>query len=44
MGTAIPKHNLGKVLSRMDLDVTGTDIVHVPTYRTDVLSEVDIAR
>jgi len=43
MGTAIPKHNLGKVLSRMDLDVTGTDIVHVPTYRTDVLSEVDIA-
>ncbi len=43
MGTAIPKHNLGKVLSRMDLDVTGTDIVHVPTYRTDIFSEVDIA-
>ncbi len=43
MGTAIPKHNLGRVLSRMDLDVTGTDIVHVPTYRTDIFSEVDIA-
>lgn len=43
MGTAIPKHNLGKVLSRMDLDVTGTDIVHVPTYRTDIFSEVDVA-
>jgi phenylalanyl-tRNA synthetase beta chain len=43
MGTAIPKHNLGRVLSRMDLDVTGTDIVHVPTYRTDIFSEVDLA-
>jgi phenylalanyl-tRNA synthetase beta chain len=43
MGTAIPKHNLGRVLSRMDLDVTGTDLVHVPTYRTDIFSEVDIA-
>jgi phenylalanyl-tRNA synthetase beta chain len=43
MGTAIPKHNLGRVLSRMDLDVTGTNLVHVPTYRTDIFSEVDIA-
>jgi len=43
MGTAIPKHNLGRVLSRMDLEVTGTDIVHVPTYRTDIFSEVDLA-
>jgi phenylalanyl-tRNA synthetase beta chain len=43
MGTAIPKHSLGQVLSRMDLDVTGTDVVHVPTYRTDIFSEVDIA-
>jgi phenylalanyl-tRNA synthetase beta chain len=43
MGTAIPKHSLGRVLSRMDLDVTGTDIVHVPTYRTDIFSEVDLA-
>ncbi len=43
MGTAIPKHSLGKVLSRMDLDVTGTNIVNVPTYRTDIFSEVDIA-
>jgi phenylalanyl-tRNA synthetase beta chain len=43
MGTAIPKHSLGRVLSRMDLDVTGTDRVHVPTYRTDIFSEVDLA-
>jgi phenylalanyl-tRNA synthetase beta chain len=43
MGTAIPKHGLGKVLARMDLDVSGTDVVHVPTYRTDIFSEVDIA-
>lgn len=43
MGTAIPKHSLGRVLARMDLDVTGTDIVQVPTYRTDIYSEVDIA-
>ncbi len=43
MGTAIPKANLGRVLSRMDLCVTGTDIVHVPTYRTDIFSQVDIA-
>ncbi|MGB3201065.1 MAG: phenylalanine--tRNA ligase subunit beta [Nodosilinea sp.] len=43
MGTAIPKSSLGNVLSRMDLDVSGTDVVHVPTYRTDMLSQVDIA-
>jgi phenylalanyl-tRNA synthetase beta chain len=43
MGTAIPKANLGLVLARMDLEVSGTDQVHVPTYRTDVFSEVDIA-
>ncbi|WP_017302436.1 phenylalanine--tRNA ligase subunit beta [Nodosilinea nodulosa] len=43
MGTAIPKGGLGKVLSRMDLDVSGTDVVHVPTYRTDIFSQVDIA-
>ncbi len=43
MGTAIPKSGLGKVLSRMDLDVSGTDVVHVPTYRTDIFSQVDIA-
>lgn len=43
MGTAIPKHNLGNVLNRMDLEVTGTDVVRVPTYRTDIFSEVDLA-
>ncbi|MGG6241267.1 phenylalanine--tRNA ligase subunit beta [Nodosilinea sp. AN01ver1] len=43
MGTAIPKSSLGNVLSRMDLDVSGTDVVHVPTYRTDIFSQVDIA-
>ncbi|MBE9158362.1 phenylalanine--tRNA ligase subunit beta [Nodosilinea sp. LEGE 06152] len=43
MGTAIPKSSLGNVLSRMDLDVSGTDVVYVPTYRTDIFSQVDIA-
>jgi phenylalanyl-tRNA synthetase beta chain len=43
MGTAIPKANLGQVLSRMDLVVTGTDLAYVPTYRTDIFSQVDIA-
>jgi phenylalanyl-tRNA synthetase beta chain len=43
IGTAIPKSSLGNVLSRMDLDVSGTDVVHVPTYRTDVFSQVDVA-
>ncbi|TVQ07391.1 MAG: phenylalanine--tRNA ligase subunit beta [Leptolyngbya sp. DLM2.Bin27] len=43
MGTAIPKASLGRVLARMDLDVSGTDVVHVPTYRTDIFSQVDLA-
>lgn len=43
LGTAIPKTHLGKYLSRMDLTVTGTDVILVPTYRTDILSEIDIA-
>jgi phenylalanyl-tRNA synthetase beta chain len=43
MGTAIAKGGLGPVLARMDLDVSGTDVVHVPTYRTDILSQVDLA-
>ena len=43
MGTAIPKTGLGQVLARMDLDVSGTDVVHVPTYRTDIFSQVDLA-
>ncbi|MBE9141008.1 phenylalanine--tRNA ligase subunit beta [Nodosilinea sp. LEGE 07088] len=43
MGTAIAKTSLGQVLSRMDLVVSGTDVVHVPTYRTDIFSQVDLA-
>jgi phenylalanyl-tRNA synthetase beta chain len=43
MGTAIPKASLGQVLARMDLDVSGTDVVHIPTYRTDIYSQVDLA-
>ncbi|MEY3297486.1 MAG: hypothetical protein RLZZ597_746 [Cyanobacteriota bacterium] len=43
MGSAIPKAKLGQVLSRMDLMVSGTHEVYVPTYRTDILSQVDIA-
>jgi phenylalanyl-tRNA synthetase beta chain len=27
----------------MDLEVSGTDVVHVPTYRTDIFSQVDLA-
>jgi phenylalanyl-tRNA synthetase beta chain len=43
IGTAIPKGQLGPILARMDLEVSGTDQVYVPTYRTDILSQVDIA-
>ncbi|NJL44648.1 MAG: phenylalanine--tRNA ligase subunit beta [Leptolyngbyaceae cyanobacterium SM2_3_12] len=43
VGTAIPKPNLGQVLARMDLEVTGTNLVRVPTYRSDIFSEVDLA-
>jgi phenylalanyl-tRNA synthetase beta chain len=43
MGSAIPKHALGQYLARMDLHPTGTDVVWVPTYRTDILSQTDIA-
>ncbi len=43
MGTAIPKTGLGQILACMDLEVSGTDLVHVPTYRTDIFSQVDIA-
>lgn len=43
IGTAIPKGQLGPILARMDLEVSGTNQVYVPTYRTDMLSQVDIA-
>lgn len=43
VGTAIAKTDLPKVLQRMDLAVTGTDQILVPSYRTDILSQTDIA-
>lgn len=43
IGTSIPKQDLGLYLERMDLYPTGTDIVRVPTYRTDIFSQIDIA-
>lgn len=43
IGTSIPKQDLGLYLERMDLHPTGTDIVKVPTYRTDIFSQIDIA-
>ncbi|MFH7244224.1 MAG: phenylalanine--tRNA ligase subunit beta [Spirulina sp.] len=43
MGSAIPKAKLGQVLGRMDLVVSGTNEVYVPTYRTDLISQVDLA-
>lgn len=43
LGTAIPKQDLGQYLSRMDLQVLGTDQALVPSYRTDIFSDVDIA-
>lgn len=43
VGTAIPKPDLGNYLRRMDLHPTGTEVVLVPSYRTDIFSEIDIA-
>lgn len=43
LGTAIAKQDLSSHLQRMDLVVRGTNQVDVPTYRTDILSDVDIA-
>jgi phenylalanyl-tRNA synthetase beta chain len=43
LGTAIPKVQLGQTLAKMDLQVSGTDVIWVPTYRTDLFSEVDVA-
>ncbi|MCU0568697.1 MAG: phenylalanine--tRNA ligase subunit beta [Oculatellaceae cyanobacterium Prado106] len=43
VGTHIAKTDLGTHLSRMDLQTTGTDHVLVPTYRTDIFSQIDIA-
>lgn len=43
VGTSIPKSDLGHYLARMDLSATGTNLVEIPTYRTDIFSEVDLA-
>ena len=43
LGTAIPKTDLGRYLARMDLEVDGTNQVRIPTYRTDIFSEIDVA-
>jgi phenylalanyl-tRNA synthetase beta chain len=43
VGTNIAKKDLGLYLSRMDLQTTGTDMILVPTYRTDILSQIDLA-
>jgi phenylalanyl-tRNA synthetase beta chain len=43
VGTNIAKKDLDRYLSRMGLQATGTDTVLVPTYRTDILSQIDIA-
>lgn len=43
VGTNIAKKDLHIYLSRMGLETTGTDIILVPTYRTDILSQIDIA-
>jgi phenylalanyl-tRNA synthetase beta chain len=43
IGTAISKTDLNRYLARMDLYATGTQTILVPTYRTDIFSEIDIA-
>ncbi len=43
VGTNIAKKDLHTYLSRMGLETTGTSFILVPTYRTDILSQIDIA-
>lgn len=43
LGTYIPKPDLGRYLERMNLHAIGTNVVEVPSYRTDMGSEVDLA-
>jgi len=43
LGTYIPKPDLGRYLERMNLHAVGTNVVEVPSYRTDMGSEVDLA-
>jgi phenylalanyl-tRNA synthetase beta chain len=43
VGTNIAKKDLDRYLARMGLMATGMDRVRVPSYRTDILSQIDIA-
>jgi phenylalanyl-tRNA synthetase beta chain len=43
VGTAILKTDLNRYLARMDLQDTGRNTIVIPSYRTDILSEVDVA-
>ena len=43
VGTNIAKKDLHTYLSRMGLETTGTNVILVPTYRTDIFSQIDIA-
>ncbi|NJR41079.1 MAG: phenylalanine--tRNA ligase subunit beta [Leptolyngbyaceae cyanobacterium CSU_1_4] len=43
IGTNIAKKDLHTYLSRMGLETTGTNVILVPTYRTDIFSQIDIA-
>jgi phenylalanyl-tRNA synthetase beta chain len=43
LGTAIPKLDLEPYLDRMNLTIAGSDLIEAPSYRTDLLSEIDVA-
>lgn len=43
VGVDISENDLSKYLERMDLLVTKTNAVLIPSYRTDMLGEVDVA-
>jgi len=43
LGTAIPKLELEPYLERMNLSLAGADLIEAPSYRTDLLSEIDVA-
>ena len=43
LGTAIPKLELDAYLDRMNLSLTGSEIIEAPSYRTDLFSEIDVA-
>jgi len=43
LGTAIPKLELDTYLDRMNLRIAGPGVIEAPSYRTDLLSEIDVA-